>query len=411
MDKKQQLRKSKRLATGLFLLMALVYILMIILLKDSPQNWMGYVKSFSEAAMVGALADWFAVTALFHHPLGIPIPHTNIIEKSKQKIGDNLGDFVTENFLNATNLRPYIQKLKVTPYITGFLEKEKNKELLLKEARILLLDIVNKTNDETVIQFIAKKGKSLTDEIQLAGILSNSLKYFVDQNAHEQWVTLLARKIKELIHENEDTVRDRVKKESYFFIPKFVDKKLADKISNGLVHYFEEIETDPDHRIRLEITKELYSFLESLKTKPKWQHEIEKLKDNFLSEEHLLKYARDIWMNLKSTIQEELEKEDSAFMNYLSGQLDELVSQFKNDLQLQEKTDQWVRHNAYSIILRNTSSVSRLISNTVGKWEGRELSEKLELEVGKDLQFIRINGTLVGGLVGLIIYTLTQLFS
>src|SRR6478752_7446823 len=200
-NKAAQLRKHKMLATGLFLLMLLVYILMTWLLRTQPAAWMGYVKAFSEAAMVGALADWFAVTALFHHPLGIPIPHTNLIENSKKAIGDNLGNFVVSNFLTAGNIRPYIQKLNISSYAAQWLEKEKNKNVLVNEVTKLLNDIMGKLEDKQVADFIAKKGNELLDNIELNKIVSNALRYFLDRNEHEKLVTTLAEKIKTYISE------------------------------------------------------------------------------------------------------------------------------------------------------------------------------------------------------------------
>src|ERR1700709_1115076 len=143
-EKAIQLKNHKKLATGLFLLMLAIYILMVFLGHKFNAAWMGYVKAFTEAAMVGALADWFAVTALFHHPLGLPIPHTNLIENSKKTIGNNLGNFVVDNFLTAKNLRPYIEKLSITSFVVQWLEKETNKQILITEIARLLNDIVQK---------------------------------------------------------------------------------------------------------------------------------------------------------------------------------------------------------------------------------------------------------------------------
>lgn len=408
-NKAIQLRKHKMLATGLFLLMLLVYILMTWLLRTQPAAWMGYVKAFSEAAMVGALADWFAVTALFHHPLGIPIPHTNLIENSKKAIGDNLGNFVVSNFLTAGNIRPYIQKLNVSAYAGQWLEKDKNKNVLVNEITKLLNDIIGKLEDRQVADFIAKKGNELLDNIELNKIVSNALKYFLDKQEHEKLVTTLAEKIKTYISENGEMIREKVKKESYFFVPNFVDNKLASKITNGLVNYFDEIEKDKSHRIRTEIGQQLYQFANSLQTEEKWKKEFLQLKNNLLSEEKLQEYAAAIWKSLKATLQQELQSNDSSLVRYFHKKIDELAVNLKKDIALQNKIDGWVRYTAYKYILRNIERVGALISNTVGNWKGRELSQKLELEVGKDLQFIRINGTVVGGLVGLLIYTITQL--
>jgi uncharacterized membrane-anchored protein YjiN (DUF445 family) len=199
-----------------------------------------------------------------------------------------------------------------------------------------------------------------------------------------------------------------VQAESYFFIPKFVDNKLASKITTGLASYFGDIELDTNHRIRAEITAQLYSFAEQLKKEPKWEEEFRGLRNGLLSQEKLEEYAAAAWQSLKGTLQHELSQEQSSLSRYFTKTLDEFAHNLKNDAVLQQRIDGWIHVNAYKYILRNTTQVATLISNTVGNWQGRELSRKLELEVGKDLQFIRINGTLVGGLVGLLIYSITE---
>lgn len=409
--KVKQLRRHKQLATGLFLLMLLVYIAMIWYGRSHAAHWIGYVKAFAEAAMVGALADWFAVTALFHHPLGLPIPHTNLIERSKKNIGDNLGNFVVSNFLSPQNIRPYIRKITVSAYVGDWLGSPKNTQLLLTEITKLLKDIIQKMDDEAVAGFIGKKGGELVGQVNLNQIVANALQYFLERGEQEPLVTSLAAKIKGYISENEDMVKERVKEESYFFVPKFVDQKLAAKISGGLIRYFEEIETDKKHKIRLEIADQLAQFVQDLRTQPRWQQEFQQLKNGLLSPEKVKRYANDIWSSIKQTLSEELSSPDSGLLRYLSKSIADLSDSLKNDTVLQERIDRWIRHTAYKYTLRNTSNVGTLISNTVGNWQGRELSRKLELEVGKDLQFIRINGTLVGGLVGLLIYTITRLLS
>jgi uncharacterized membrane-anchored protein YjiN (DUF445 family) len=409
-DKALQLKKHKWLATGLFLLMLVVYVLMTYLSKQTDAGWIGYVKAFSEAAMVGALADWFAVTALFHHPMGIPIPHTNLIENSKKKIGDNLGNFVVSNFLNAANIRPYISKLKVSAYAAQWLSKEKNKNLVVTEAARLLNDLIQKADDEVVVSFLATKANSLLDALKLNAVVSNALLYFIDNNEHDKFITLLAGKIKDFIYLNETLVKEKVRAESFFFIPRFVDNKLAEKISNGLASFFDEIENDPDHKIRKEITEQLYGFAESLQNDPKWREEFNQLRNKLLPADKLDQYARDAWFAVKTNLQEELINNDSRVLKYFGKSIEDIAFNLNNDPALQQKIDGWIQYNVYNLILRNTEQMGLMISNTVGNWKGRELSQKLELEVGKDLQFIRINGTIVGGLVGLLIHVITKFF-
>ena len=409
-EKKIQLRNYKMFATGLFALMAVIFIVMTILEKKNPAHWIGYIRAFSEAAMVGALADWFAVTALFHYPLGIRIPHTNLIENSKERIGDNLGNFVVENFLSPQNIRPYIQKLKISSFVGDWLSKERNQENLMKELSNIVLDILNKLDDTEVVNFIGKKAKEMTDDVKINEIIGNGLDYVLDKNDHQRFITNLSKQIKEYVLNNQKMVKERVKSESFFLIPKFVDDGIAEKITKGLSNYFEEVELDENHSLRAEITQKLYEFSKEIQTEEKWVEEFRTIKNDFLKEEKIQQYSTDIWNSIKKSLSKELEEEQSALKNYLRKNLTELSENLKTDEVFQNKIDHWIRVTAYKYILKNTHQFGALISSTVGNWEGKELSEKLELEVGKDLQFIRVNGTIVGGFVGLIIYTVTEFF-
>lgn len=409
-EKKIQLRNYKMFATGLFALMAVIFVVMTILEKKNPAHWIGYIRAFSEAAMVGALADWFAVTALFHYPLGIRIPHTNLIENSKERIGDNLGNFVVENFLSPQNIRPYIQKLKISNFVGDWLSKERNQENLMKELSNIVLDILNKLDDTEVVNFIGKKAKEMTDDVKINEIIGNGLDYVLDKNDHQRFITNLSKQIKEYVLNNQKMVKERVKSESFFLIPKFVDDGIAEKITKGLSNYFEEVELDENHSLRAEITQKLYEFSKEIQTEEKWVEEFRSIKNDFLKEEKIQQYSTDIWNSIKKSLSKELEEEQSALKNYLRKNLTELSENLKTDEVFQNKIDHWIRVTAYKYILKNTHQFGALISSTVGNWEGKELSEKLELEVGKDLQFIRVNGTIVGGFVGLIIYTVTEFF-
>lgn len=408
--KRKQLRKYKAFATGLFVLMAVLFIGTTLLQKTIDSHWIGYVRAFSEAAMVGALADWFAVTALFRHPLGLPIPHTNLIENSKQKLGDNLGNFVVTNFLSPENIRPYIQKLKISNFVGEWLGKEKNQDVLLKNLSDIVLDILNKLDDSEVSRFISNKVSEMTDTIKLNAILGSGINYLLDKNDHQRIITNLSSQIKNYIAENDEMIKDRVKKGSYTFIPAFVDNKIADKITSGLSDFFKEIEQDPNHEIRNLITQKIYDFSNELKQDPKWEEEFKNIKNDLLKNDKLNEYSNDIWISIKNTLTKELQDDESSLKKYLSKNLNEFSQNLKNDENFQKKIDDWVRVTAYKYILKNTHQFGNLISSTVGNWQGKELSEKLELEVGKDLQFIRVNGTIVGGLVGLIIYTIAHFF-
>ena len=409
-EKARSLRRHKAAATGLFLLMVALYILTVWMQRSGVSGaWVGYINAFAEAAMVGALADWFAVTALFHHPLGIPIPHTNLIEHGKARIGANLGDFVVSNFLTPASIRPYLEKLSVARLGGEWLSKEKNKTAVVAEVTRLLADILHKMDDRAVTRFVARKGSELLGELKVAAIVANALEFFLHRGEHQQAVTLLAGKVAQYIAEHDELVRQRVKKESFFFIPGFVNNKVAEKITAGLVAYFEEIEADENHRVRNEISDQLEAFVLRLRTEPDWDARFASLRDGFLSNDKLHEYAAAAWTSLKRTLISELSAERSPLKRYLARTLADTATRLAEDPDMQQKIDGWIRVTAYRYILRNRSGVGGLISNTVGNWQGRELSQKLELEVGRDLQFIRINGTVVGGLVGLVIHAVTAL--
>lgn len=406
--KRRQLRKYKSIATGLFVLMAVIFVITTVMQKTNGAHWIGYVRAFSEAAMVGALADWFAVTALFHHPLGIKIPHTNLIQNKKEQIGDNLGSFVVGNFLSPQNIRPYILKIKVSHFAGEWLSKDRNQELLLKETANIVLDILHKLDDEAVVRFIANKAKEMSEDVKVNRIIGNGLDYILERQDHQRVLTNLAQQIKSYIQNNQEFVREKVKKESFTLIPKFVDDAIADKITSGLSQFFEDVEMNTDHSLRNEITIKLLEFAQELKENGKWEEEFRSVRENFLKEEKLLQYSRDIWISIRKSLTKEFENDDSALKGYIKKNLGELAVNLQNDEKLQYKIDHWIRVAAYKYILKNTHQFGDLISSTVGNWEGKELSDKLELEVGKDLQFIRVNGTIVGGLVGLLIYTVSH---
>ncbi|MBZ4187966.1 DUF445 domain-containing protein [Niabella beijingensis] len=407
--KAAQLRKHKTLATGLFLLMMAVFLVCVYLLKTKTDVWIGYVKAFAEAAMVGALADWFAVTALFHHPLGLPIPHTNLIENSKKSIGDNLGDFVVSNFLTAKTLRPYIDRLELSTVTAAWLAKAQNVELLVGEASRLLKRMVETSDAAMITGFIARKAGSLLEEVRLNEVVANGLNLIIDRGDHERVLNFVLVKVRNYVIENEALVKQRVKEQSHFLIPGFVNNYIAAKLTSGIATYLQEIEKDPQHRIRKDFNKQLRAFTETLKTSPEWQRDLDALKQELLTRNKLEQYAGAIWKRLQAQVLQDLSAEDSALRKYFKKSVEELAASLQHDPQMRVKIDSWIRYNAYNYILRNTKQAGILISSTVGNWEGKELSNKLELEVGKDLQFIRINGTLVGGIVGLLIYTLSRL--
>ena len=341
--KQKKLQQHKNLALGLLLLMLVLYIVAVVAQRKAPQwGWVGYLKAFSEAAMVGALADWFAVVALFRRPMGLNIPHTNLIEARKNDIGENLGAFVVENFLKSQQIRPYIAKIRPSSFLLDWLSKE-----------------------NTPAQLTA-----FIESYPLHTKASTLLVQFLKAHKHEGFLSDALHKVASYLDTHRQTLERQIDDQFPMIVPAFIREAIAEKVAEGLYQYILKMAQDPSHPIREELTQELYGFAQRLNT-PQWQQQLTAL---------------------------------------LQKGITHLTEELRANTTLQAQLDTWAQKLAYQFVLRNKQEVGRLISATVAQWEGRQLSEKLELEVGKDLQFIRVNGTLVGGLVGLIIYFITQLF-
>ena len=407
-DKKRNLAKHKSIATALFVVMAFIYAFMVYLSTTTNLKWIGYVEAFSEAAMVGALADWFAVTALFKYPLGLKIPHTNLIERSKNAIGDNLGSFVTDNFLTPSNIRPYIEKLDVVKFIADWLNKKENQIVLQEELSSFIQKIIKDLNDDEVVNFLTDKGDEILKQFDLQDLLSTSIIYVIEKEKHSEILDAILPKAKTYIKESNVLIEDKIN-EKHPVISFFAGKKISKGVVEGVISFIEEIEKDPHHPIRKNIQESLLHTATRIKEEIYWKEKLNEMRDEFITRERLHEYTLDFWLNLKLNITTNFNQKDSVFQNYLEKNIQKLAENLTENQELIQKINDWIRHFIYRMILRNVAEVEGLISRTVGNWEGKELSDKLELEVGKDLQYIRINGTLVGGIVGLIIYTLTQL--
>lgn len=407
--KKTQLQKHKLMATGLFVLMACIYIVMMYFLKHNPKSWMEYVRAFSEAGMVGALADWFAVTALFKFPLGIKVPHTNLITKNKNKLGSNLGTFVSDNFLTATTIRPYIDKLNISTYFINWLNNNKNQNLLLTEITKLLKNIIANLNNQTVSNLLTTKAFDLSKEIKLEKFAASSLQYLLEKNEQNRLINHVLPKAKLYVENNRELIYLKVV-EKQPILGLIGGKSVTNQLISGITTFFNEIEHNPKHEIRITITNYLLDLVSDLNENEEWQLKFNAMKNEFLSQEKISEYANAIWQRSKTDTLESLNNPQSSLNIYLTKTITELIITFKNDTHLQESINNYAKQYVYKLVLKNSNEVGKIIQQTVEKWDGQELSEKLELEVGKDLQYIRINGTLVGGLVGLLIYTLTQIF-
>ena len=407
MDKRSQLNRFKWFATLLLIFMAIIYVICEVVF--ARYTWSAYVKAFAEAGMVGALADWFAVVALFRHPLGIPIPHTNLIESSKKKIGDNLGNFVIGNFLTTAALKPRLEKLRVASRLGNWLLIDKNTKKVTQELLRILKEGLEKFNHDDITAIIYKQATTLIDKVPVNKLVADGLEKVLNENLHQDWLSTIAIHLRNFLDENRDMVKEKVKQESYFLIPGFVDNMIAEKITNAGIQYMQDIITDKGHRARAQITAKLRSISADIKEGGEWSSKLDAVKAQLLSPQNLHDYSGMLWQYIKKQIEHDLEQPQSAIGQYISNLLHDMGNSLANDTVRQERIDKFVQVQAFKLIMKYKDTAGEMISQTVANWPSRELSQKLELEVGKDLQYIRVNGTLVGGMVGLVIYTLTQL--
>ncbi len=293
--------------------------------------------------------------------------------------------------------------------MSEWLNKHSSQKILGDEVVNLTKKIIVDLKDEEVEKFLAKKGTEILHEIDFQKISSSGLKYFIEKNEHINLLEVLLPQIRDYVDESRDMIRQRFS-ENRPFIAFLAGKKISSEVVEGLIQFIEEVSADKDHFVRKKLTENLEDFSDQILISETWKEKFDNLKKEVLTEENLRPYTDDAWKSIKELLVQNLENPDSQLQEYLQRNIQKLSHSLSNDLELTNRINSWIRHFLYRMILKNRDEVEALISTTVAGWSGKELSEKLELEVGKDLQFIRVNGTLVGGLVGLVIYIITHLF-
>lgn len=402
--KEQQLRFHKARATGLLVLMAVVFIVSSTYQTTDSLTWLAYVRAFSEAAMVGALADWYAVTALFHHPLGLKIPHTNIIRKKKNQIGDNLGEFIVDKFLSDENVRPYIEKLQPSKVVGDWLAKKTTQEVVVHESSKLIQETLHKMDDREVVAFIKKQIKAMSEGLEAHKVAATAIDFVLDKQWHQTLITTISREIRNYIVYNHKNIYELVQEKSHKLVPDVIDRKIAKEITISLISYLLEMENDPKHPVYREMPQKLWELRQQILNNREWQEKLNSLKDEFIQDDKLERFAYDIWYAIKNTANTAVDGEESVLHKHLRRQIAKFADELQQSNTLQEKLDPWIHKTTYRYFRKNRHLIAQFISSTVGNWEADRLNRTLELEVGKDLQYIRINGTIIGGLVGVIIH-------
>jgi len=396
--KKQNLTQMKRVALA-------VLALAIICFLAAHYYKIGWLKALSEAAMVGGIADWFAVVALFRHPLGIPIPHTALIPSNKDKIGENLGSFVSDEFLTREKLEVKIENFNVAVKASDWLMAEKNADLVAGLIADNVIPRVLKTIDDQEVQhFIQTQFASKLSKVNFGEWIALGLESLAKSKKQEVLVTNVLKTLIVELENNKHLIEERVKNSTPFLSFGLADKKITEGIFNGLYDFLEQA-SQQDSIIREKVNGYVTRFISELRDSPEMQQKVNDLVIGFAGKKEVQDYISGIWLEIKNAIDNDLMlKDESSIKKSIAGMIQSFGRGIQNDDVLMAKINDFVKNDVLSVLINNKKMIGDLISSTVKSWDTDEVSKKLELEIGGDLQFIRINGTLVGGLVGLLIY-------
>jgi uncharacterized membrane-anchored protein YjiN (DUF445 family) len=404
----RRLRTMKRNAVGLLVLAAIVFIATH-LFTDGTGAW-GYVQAAAEAAMVGGVADWFAVTALFRHPLGIPIPHTALIPRSKDAIGRGLGEFVQRNFMNPAALVERIRAADPAGRLGDWLAEPENAATAARQAASVIAALAETVREEEVQENIRELVTGRIEAIDAAPVLGSLLDRAMEGGQHEAAVTAALRGLQNAIAENRSLLRQRIGEESPWWVPEPLDDVVFEKLYVSLQQFIGEIANNPDHEIRKILNARMRDLAGDLKNSPEFHKRGEELKQQLLQNPEFRGWTDGIWEGLKDSLVAAAEQPDSALRRRLEKLAQTTGDRLRTDPELRTTVDAWVGNLAGHLAERMGPEVAAIIATTVERWDADETSRRLELQVGRDLQFIRINGTLVGGLVGLLIHGIVQTF-
>ena len=400
MDKAIQLRRMKRIPLLLLFMMALLFAFTL----HHPAPWAAWLHAFAEAGMVGALADWFAVVALFRHPMGIPIPHTAIIRNRKDDIGESMSRFVADHFLEPAVVRKKLQDTNLAAFVVNWLKSGKGRHSVEELTTAVLRWALGALHEERVRRFLSRLSSKQLANVSLAPLLGNTLEWLVRGRRHQQILTQVLRYTIVLVHDNRDAIRGRVQKESPWWLPGFVDDRILKKMLERIEHQLFEMALDQDHALRDQFNGWVQKLAHDLKHNPEHRRLGDDFKQQLLANDELQDYLYGLWRELANNIETDIEKPESEIRKHVGQWLDGVAEELDGDPDMQAWVNAWLVDTITLIVGRNSAQIASLISDTVKSWDGADMSRRVELAIGRDLQFIRINGTLVGGLVGLLIH-------
>lgn len=403
--------RMRRAANGLLLMMTVVFVVTHVW-SPEPGAWLtvwGYVRAFAEAAMVGGLADWFAVTAIFRRPLGLPIPHTAVIPRSQGRIADAVGHFIADNFLRADLVAARVADKDLSAGLGRWLADPAQSGVLASGIVAAVPSVLGALDDETVAAFLRRQAGAASGA-RVAPAFGSVLDALAEQGRHQAILDALLKEGFRLLEEHQYMLRARVRERSGWFMRMLkADRQVADAMVSGVEDLLRDVAHDPRHPLRIRISDLVAKFADDLRTDPVLQSRIENWMREAAGHPTVVGAVEAGWTEFKAALRRDCASPDSRLKAWLQGALVNVGAGLEQEPQVREALNERVRALLSDLAARHGQDVSRLVSDTIRGWDAGTIVDKLEMNVGRDLQFIRLNGTIIGGLVGLALHAGSEL--
>jgi uncharacterized membrane-anchored protein YjiN (DUF445 family) len=404
-ERKRRLETIRRRATGLLVLALGVYIAARLLEPTHP--WLSYVRATAEASLVGGLADWFAVTALFRHPLGIPIPHTAIIARQKDRIGRVLGNFVQHHFLSRDIVTAQLRAMHLSERVAGWLARPGNSARLARQLAAGVARTVQAMPDGEVRAMIQRSAVARIRKTPVAPVLSDVLTLVTADDRHQELLNEAIRIIARTIEENPEAIREGIRSSSPWWVPGVLDQVVYKKVLHAVTKLVDDVRADPHHPLRRHFDRALSDFIDKLKHSPEVSAKAEALKEQMLGHPMVEDWAASLWDNARRAAERYHADPEGAPPDALERGISAVGASLLAHPALAAEVDGFLIDAVATVVEQHRPEVAELITQTVSAWDPESAVQRLELAVGSDLQYIRMNGTLVGGLVGLCIHAIS----
>lgn len=403
-----ELRRMQRAASVLLAVIAVVYVLARMVEHRHPA--LGYLRAFCEAALVGGLADWFAVTALFRHPLRVPLPHTAIVPQNKERIGRTLGDFVQRNFLSDEVVIARLGDIDFARTAARWLADPARTGPLVTHVARCVPRVLDTVADDPARHFVKHNLAAALERIELAPLAANVLEILTASGQHQRLLDEVLAQVRRFLEASEPEIRSKVREKTAWLWQKLgVDEAISDRLIRAAEESLVEIEADPQHAWRQRFAAMLEGYVVSLRESPEHRARAERLKHSLLEHPALGEYLNQVWDAVRERLREDARLPDSRLQAGLQDAVRAIGENLLADDAVSEALNAWLRRALADLVRQRRQAVAMLIEDTVRRWDTEVFTSRIELAIGRDLQYIRVNGTLIGGAIGVLIHAVAGL--